>query len=151
LLFVDHDSLKTALFEFLLQLTKQGKEIPLGDWEGRMQLVKLLLNKELRYFDFGVLKCPVETDNWELYQTFLAKFDEIWDVLAAKCPKLLKIREMRPIDMSYEHFPALNPKVYTFQKLLCLETNSTIDPGLSNEQIFSFFTTYFTLIVKWLS
>jgi len=119
-----------------MQLDKQEKHLSnLMCGRGRLKLVKMLLNKELRYFDFEVLKCytGVQRCDWELYLMFLSEFNEIWDELAAKCPKLLKIREMRPIDFSGNHFPALNPKVYTFKRLLCLETNSIVDSGLHTD------------------
>jgi hypothetical protein len=89
--------LKSKFLEFLLQQTKQKKNIPLNQ-DQRVTLVKLLLSPRVKKFDFAVFVNPDYLHSEEEEEEFLMwteLFDDFWPELAAKCPNLLHVREMR--------------------------------------------------------
>jgi len=99
-------------------------------------MVKALLNSTVKQFDFSVLESPDnENVNKKARKMINLRrekiYNELWAELAAKCPNLLKIREMRPemIDNSPLKPIKLNKLVFSFSKLLCLETNCIVDSG----------------------
>jgi len=123
---------KALFLEFLLQQTKLRKDLPLSQDE-RLAFVKLLLNPKVTRFDFDVLGSPSElpdpdglTDDDYLWDDC---FDDMWTELAAKCPDLTFVREMRPRSIWSDNDTPLNAKVFTFSQLTCLETSCTITTG----------------------
>jgi len=129
LIFLPATCLKNTFLELLLQLAKQEKSIPLN-LDQKVQLIKILLNKTVKHFDFEILKIPSFILKEEPFLAWEKSFDDLWTELAEKCPNLLSLREMRPC--RFAGFPEnkLNSKVFNFTKLNCLRTNSFIDPGL---------------------
>jgi len=128
--------LKTSLLELLAKLHKQEKRIPLS-LEQRFELVKALLNSKVKEFDFAILENPNDENVNKRARKMIALrrekiFNELWTELAEKCPDLLKIREMRPemVEKTPPKLFKLNKLVFSFSKLLCLETNCIINPGL---------------------
>jgi len=125
---------KTAFLEFLLELTKQKKNIPLS-LNQRLNLIKSLLHKELERFDFSLINSPRILDYGlnDLMAAWHTVYDYLWTELAPKCPNLKHIKERRPV--FYDHRNPLNTvklnrQALKFSKLMCLETNTTIDSGL---------------------
>jgi len=99
----------------------------------RLALIKLLLNPEVKKFNFEVLDAPIvyldssDSTNLLMWGEY---FDVVWTELAAKCPNLTFVREMRPNDYWYIcDNTILSTKVFTFSQLTCLETNCTINAG----------------------
>jgi len=139
-------SLKTEFLELLTQLTKEGKTIHLYTYQ-RVQLIQLLLNDTVKYFDFDVLDCTKEAmldvynypkkrnmDITKIFEFWRRFFDFIWTELGSKCPKLQQIREMGPnwdpARMNYSLCPRLNSNVFNFTNMISLETNSYLFSGL---------------------
>jgi len=124
---------KTGFLEFLLQLGKNNKSVPLT-LDKRVQLVKLLLNSRLAKFNFLVLGSDVfyfEGDEPNAIETYLmweAAFNEIWTALAEKCPDLSELTEFRPEFSGL--FENINKEVFSFAKLKSLETGRFITPGI---------------------
>jgi len=124
---------KTTFLELLMQFEDQQKNNPLST-EQRIELTKVLLNKEVKQFDFSILNCPGEVYETEedTINFWNRIFDDIWSVLAAKCPKLLEIVDWRsylPSCVTKIIDPELNGKVFSFKNLRSLKTNCTIDSG----------------------
>jgi len=125
-----------------MQLKKQEKHIPLSLGQ-RAELIKSLLNSTVKQFDFSVLENAAEPFVDQKSKKLLALnrekiFNDLWTQLAVKCPNLLKIRDMRPemVPCTQTNPIKLNKLVFTFSKLLCLETNCIIDPGSNLCQTF---------------
>jgi len=103
--------------------------------EERLALVKLLLNPRVKKFEFEVLGGPAEycdiddlsADDFWIWDVY---FDDIWTELAAKCPNLLSVREMRPLSFWVHDVAPLSTEVFTFSQLTRLETSCTINSGM---------------------
>jgi len=125
--------LKTDFLELLTRLTKEGKSIPLN-LNQRVQLIKLLLNDTVKIFDFDVLDSPktIMADTVETFFYWKNEFDNLWAELAAKCPQLQHLREMRPnwYPKNEDEFNYLNNCVFNFREMRCLETNCFLTSGL---------------------
>jgi len=120
-------SLKTHFLEFLLQMTKHEKKLPLN-FKQRAKLVKALLHDDVRKFDFATLG----NQNYFEYFRSVNIFDDLWTHLAENCPNLIEIRER----LSYfePQFgkstpPKLNKKIAAFPNLLSLETDCYLTTG----------------------
>jgi len=115
-----------------MQMNELKKNIPLN-LDQKLQLVHVLLNSTVKKFDFGVLGLARESmkQQYELSKDTIVKwnkiFDDLWKELAAKCPNLLQVTEIRPHPLRTR---SLNNSVFTFSKLISLETSCTINSGL---------------------
>jgi len=129
-------TLKTEFLELLTRQTKEGKAIPLNI-DQRVQLIQLLLNETVKRFDFDVLDCPMDIDQYSnedsinIFFHWKRVYDNLWPELAAKCPRLQHIREMRPrwYPHSDDEMCYLNNNVFNFDDMKCLETNCLITSG----------------------
>jgi len=111
---------KSSFLELLLQLTKKRKNVPLSG-DQRFELVKILLNKTVKEFDFAIFNCPFDIETKLLKLKWQQIFEGVWNELAAKCPNLLHVTEDAP------ESTCVNVGVFTFSKLLSLETNCFIN------------------------
>jgi len=116
---------KNSFLELLTLLNDQGKIIPLRV-EQRIKLVKMLLHQTLEKFDSSLLICPGEEGavQWEVI------YSRLWSDLAATCPDLLHLRERRfSLPSERRNKSRLDTKVFTFTKLITLDTDCFLDSG----------------------
>jgi len=119
---------KTSFLELLWQLSRQNKTIPLT-LEQRFCLVKSLLHLRLKEFDFdavGFSELSLPGGYIRNKNEVLQMIRELWSELAEKCPNLLKIIERRTFVVDDN---SINHKLFTFSKLVCLETGFIFDRG----------------------
>jgi len=142
---------KTSFLDLLTQLKKQGKKTHFWWVEQRVKLIKSLLHKSLKRFDFSILftqddeHCGGSTEEFWKNKWRLI-FDQMWTDLAAKCPNLQQIKERRPVHQGCEQI-RLDLRVFTFTKLLYLDTDcyadSSTSPKTNIQCLFYIFTQYF--------
>jgi len=129
-------TMKSSFLEFLTKLNNNCKRIPLTT-EQRLKLIEMLLHETLQKFDFCLLiGQDFEFTDFSQEREFFAKWEAVyarlWTSLAAKCPNLLHIRERWPVHpLSPSRRSKLDEKIFKFSKLISLDTNCSVDSGLS--------------------
>lgn len=130
--------MKDEFLKKILLWSEQGKTIPLST-PVRVKMVKALLHKNTKTFDFATLGSPFKTRNLSLVKEWDAIYDDMWSHLSESSPNLIMIKETRPIQEStsenenviyWLHQSVFNPLSCKFAKLLCLETNCHIKSGM---------------------
>jgi len=154
-------TVKTSFLEHLTQLNNDGKLIPLST-EQRLELIEMLLHKNLKVFDFSLLiGQDFEFTDFSQEREFLAKWEAVyarmWTSLAAKCPDLLDIRDHWPIHPNRPNpvnlRSKLDKKVFTFSKLISLDSHCYIDSGFclkdpNNVYLFIFIWHFQVILMK---
>jgi len=126
--------MRTSFLELLTHLNDQGKIIPLHV-EQRVKLIEILLNKTLKKFNFSLLICDDDKFNKgskEFLSMWRSIYAQMWTSLAAKCPNLVHIKERRPDELNEKNTKSrLDTNVFSFSKLLTLDTDCYFDSGAS--------------------
>jgi len=125
-------SLKTLLLDYILELTKQGKNVPLSIQQ-RYDLMNILLHSDVKKFDFDVMGVNAKDIKCNGPNIHFSErvFDCTWTLLVAKCPNMEEIREMRLRCTAESTITnvEVEKRIHAFSKLTCLETNCFLPSG----------------------